>query len=72
MKLEESFDYYNYLKDEKVRRQFNFKFNSKEETNQRLLEIIKGYDSNNKPKIWTIALKESNKMIGILVFVIFL
>lgn len=64
--MEDSENYYKYITDEKVSKQFNFTLTTKEETDKRLEKIVNKYEEEIKPKTWAIALKSTNQMIGIL------
>lgn len=64
--MEDSENYYKYITDEKVSKQFNFNLTTKEEIDKRLEKIVNKYEEEIKPKTWAIALKSTNQMIGIL------
>ncbi len=58
-------DYYNYVTDEKIAKQFNFNYNE-ESAKKRLVELVEKYNQDDKPFIWVIALKSNNEFIGMI------
>lgn len=58
-------NYYDYVSDEKIAKQFQFNYN-KQTCMERLDELVKKYENNKKPFVWAIALKNSNELVGII------
>lgn len=58
-------NYYAYVIDEKIAKQF--RFNHTEETcKQRLESLIERYETEKKPLVWVIAKKETNELMGLI------
>ena len=58
-------NYYDYVTDELIAKQFLFNYNE-ESCKQRLEELVKRYEEDNKPFVWAIALKSTNELVGLI------
>ena len=58
-------DYYDYVTDDLISKQFLFKHNE-ESCQKRLEELVAKYDAERKPFVWAIALKKTNELIGLI------
>ena len=67
MLLKDFDNYYDYVTDNLVSKQFMFNC-YKETANKRFQEILERYNNDVKPNIWVIAIKDTDELIGIVSF----
>ena len=58
-------NYYDYVTDELIAKQFLFNYNE-ESCYKRLEELVQRYESENKPFVWAIAIRETNELVGLI------